>query len=63
MTAIEAHLSKFLEDQMRDVTDAVMKLVKEDAPKNKFSILTGKHLAFEDVKAEIERFLQQSKAS
>lgn len=48
---------------MKAVGDAVMKLIEEDAPKNKFSILTGKIRAFEDVKAEIERFLQQSKAS
>ncbi len=53
----------WIDGEMKAVNETVMKLIEEDAPKNKFSIQTGRLRALEDVKAEIEKLLQQPTAS
>lgn len=63
MKPLDQHLLPWLDQEIKGVTEIVMKLIEEDAPKNKFSIQTGKLRALEDVKAEIEKFLQQPIAS
>lgn len=47
-------LLKFLEEEEKGLVSMAMKLIKEDAPKNKFSIVAGKMAMIEEVRAKIE---------
>ncbi len=50
-------------DQMRvEMVDVVLKLTRDDAPKNKFTIIAGKISMIDDVKAEIRNIREQSES-
>lgn len=46
---------RWLDEQKQELMLAHDRLIMEDAPKNKFSINTGKRLMIEDVKDKIEQ--------
>ena len=49
-----SELSKWLDDRRISLADDIVKLSSEDAPKLKFSIITGKLKMIDEVKSEIE---------
>lgn len=63
MSPYAAQILKFLVEQKELCAIEVMRLVAEDAPKNKFSIITGKYKAFEILELEIKALEDQSAAS
>lgn len=48
-----AELMKWLEEERKGFVDTAMTLIREDAPKNKFSVVTGKLLMIEDVETKV----------
>lgn len=46
-------LEQFLLDEKKDCTEQALKLIHEDAPKNKFSIVAGRLREIENVEAKI----------
>jgi hypothetical protein len=61
---LELDKLEFRLDRLRDeLMDMVLKLTREDAPKNKFTILTGRLAMLEDVKMEIRILRDASDAS
>ncbi len=45
-----------------EMVDVVLKLTRDDAPKNKFTIIAGKISMIDDVKAEIRNIREQSES-
>ena len=50
-----ADLMKDLSDRKRQIFDDAMKLIREDAPKNKFTILAGRLREIEDTESTIQK--------
>jgi hypothetical protein len=55
MNKLAAELMKWIDDQKAECVTKTMNLIRDDAPKNKFSIVTGQLTAFEDVQTKIEQ--------
>jgi hypothetical protein len=53
---LASHLKEWLADQKKELVEQTIKLISEDAPKNKFSIITGKMKMIEEFESEIENF-------
>jgi len=47
-------LESYLKEIRQQLIDRVMKLISEDAPKNKFSIVTGELKMVEEVESQID---------
>jgi len=55
-------MMRWLDEQRDDLIVAHAHLIMDDAPKNKFSINTGKRLMIEEVKTKLEQLnLEDSK--
>lgn len=63
MIDLKTHLKGWMEDQKKELVDTTVKLISEDAPKNKFSIVTGKMKMIEDLESEIENFERKERES
>jgi hypothetical protein len=50
---ISTLLLPMLEEMEKVDVETVEKLISEDAPKNKFSVVSGKHLRLKEIKDEI----------
>lgn len=50
-----AELMKWIDEQRAECVSISMRLIREDAPKNKFSVITGKMDAFDEVQVKIEQ--------
>mgnify|MGYP001248680038 CR=1 FL=1 len=55
MNKLAAELMKWIDDQKAECVTKTMNLIRDDAPKNKFSIVTGKITAFDDIQTKIEQ--------
>ncbi len=55
MNKFAAELMKWIDEQREECISATMSLIRDDAPKNKFSIVTGKITAFDDMQTKIEQ--------
>lgn len=55
MRNLAAELMKWIDEQRAECITSTMSLIREDAPKNKFSIVTGKITAFDDIQTKIEQ--------
>jgi len=55
MNKLAADLMKWIDEQREECVSSTMSLIRDDAPKNKFSIVTGKMTAFDDVQTKIEQ--------
>lgn len=51
---LAGELMKWLDEQRVELTEEVIRLISDDAPKNKFSIVSGKIRMIDDVKNKIE---------
>lgn len=58
-----AEIMRFLGAQKEACTQEAMKLIQDDAPKNKFSVVTGKYLAYQAVEEEIVNLERQREKS
>lgn len=63
MSAVIAELRKDLDERKAALVDEVLRLIREDAPKNKFSILAGRLRAIEDTEAKISQLMQEKRDS
>lgn len=61
MIPVVAEVLRFLDEQKNECVVEVEKLIMQDAPKNKFSIVTGKLQAYRLIQDKIE-FLEQQNA-
>lgn len=59
MNDVEAVLMKFITEQKDLCNEETRKLIQQDAPKNKFSVVTGKFLAYEAMEEEITNLERQ----
>jgi hypothetical protein len=50
-----AELMKWLDECKAECVASSMKLIREDAPKNKFSIISGKMSMIDEVQTKIEQ--------
>lgn len=57
----EAYLKAWLEQEKEGCVNSITKLIEDDAPKNKFAIVTGRLRALEDMETEIQKFLLKSR--
>ncbi len=55
MNRVCAELMKWLDEQKANQVSATVALIRDDAPKNKFSIITGKMTMIDDVQTKIEQ--------
>jgi hypothetical protein len=55
MNNLAADLMKWIDEQKDECARKTMMLIRDDAPKNKFSIITGQLTAFDDVQTKIEQ--------
>ena len=53
MNQNSALLMRWLDDQKHDLVESAMGLIREDAPKNKFSIITGRLLMVEETQSKL----------
>ena len=51
----------WIEEQKKDLADQADRLISEDAPKNKFSILSGKRQMIKAVEEQIETWKNRDK--
>lgn len=59
---MEHEIKIWLGEQKQELVTLMMKLIEEDAPKNKFSIPTGKFRMIEEVEGWIEKFEKSRKS-
>lgn len=59
MNSLCAELMKWLDERKSECVDQTMKLIRDDAPKNKFSIITGKMMMIEDVQTKLEQLVNE----
>ena len=57
-----AQLQMWMEEQKKDLMNAALELIREDAPKNKFSVISGKLKMIEDVESQIVVIKREQKA-
>ena len=57
----ENFLRTWIKQEIDACVAEVTKLISEDAPKNKFSIVSGRMRALEDLTNEIERFVSTAR--
>lgn len=63
MIAVLATLYKEIEDAKKECLDKLKKLVLEDAPKNKYTVLTGELMAYEEIQNRIDNLERQRENS
>ena len=63
MKDLKDHIREWLETQKRELVDVTVKLISEDAPKNKFSIITGKMKMIEELESEMTIFERKERES
>jgi hypothetical protein len=61
MTNEVEQLRIWIKEEMGSITEETMKLIHDDAPKNKFSVMTGRFRAFEDTLNKIEAILKETR--
>lgn len=59
----DAVFQKYLADKKMEFNETIQKLISEDAPKNKFSIVTGKLKMIEDFELDFQNLVKQSQES
>lgn len=59
MNKVAAELMKWIDEQREECVSVTMALIRDDAPKNKFSIVTGKITAFDDMQTKIEQLQKE----
>jgi hypothetical protein len=60
---LEGFLKLYLAQRKEELASQHQKLILEDAPKNKMTIITGRLLEAVDLESEIERFLNKARDS
>lgn len=55
MRDLSNKLIDWVKEKEQELVDEVVKLISEDAPKNKFSIVTGKKKMLEEFESVIEK--------
>jgi hypothetical protein len=58
---LKEHLEAYISDRKRVIEETVIKLISEDAPKNKFSIQAGRMKELEELESEIELFVKKQR--
>lgn len=61
MTDTIADLMKWIDEQRGDCVSKYMRMIRDDEPKNKFSVITGKITAYDEVQMKLQE-IEKSKA-
>jgi hypothetical protein len=58
MSEVIADLAKWLEEQKGDLVQTSIKLIREDAPKNRFSIVAGRMQMIDDAFEKLQQLVK-----